>query len=437
MRTLRLLCVRSGGYAYGQEVTIGDTEPESPESGDYWIDTKNNALKRWNEATGAWVEVASGYVKIASANIAQGLKAGDGVTIEGIPDIESILGSVKDGAFVIESVFSDKENGNAGDFIVVKGVMNDVEFGSTLPLTISKTMPDMDYVISCGNRLWGCKYGKVGDKWVNEIYCSKLGDFTNWSCFEGLSTDSYTASCGSEGEFTGAVAYGGRPIFFKENCMHIVYGSYPAEFQITETACRGVQSGCHKSLAIVNEVLYYKARVGVMAYDGSLPVEVSSQFGDEMYDSAIACGHKNKLYMFMSGPQTSSIGHLFIYDTKRGLWHKESGIKIHDLCVIKDEIYYIEMSSASSLGWNIHTLLGSGITEEEVEWECETGIIGLNQPDHKYISRLDVRLSVEYGSQVEFYIQYDNENKWRHLYTAEHQISKRCGCPEDGHSQYL
>ena len=166
-----------------------------------------------------------------------------------------------------------------------------------------------------------------------------------------------------------------------------------------------------------------------MAYDGSLPVEVSSQFGDEMFDSAIACGHKNKLYMFMSGPQTSSIGHLFIYDTKRGLWHKESGIKIHDLCVIKDEIYYTEMSSAGSLGWNIHTLLGSGITEEEVEWECETGIIGLNHPDHKYISRLDVRLSVEYGSQVELYIQYDNENKWRHLYTAEHQISKKMWLP--------
>ena len=37
---------------------------------------------------------------------------------------------------------------------------------------------------------------------VNEIYASKLGDFRNWRCFEGLSTDSYAAARGSDGAFT-------------------------------------------------------------------------------------------------------------------------------------------------------------------------------------------------------------------------------------------
>lgn len=419
---------QKGGYTYDKEITTASVAPETPENGDYWLDTANGALKRWNEVKGEWLEVASSYIKIAAAGIASGFKAGDGVTIDGIPEVSYFMGSVRDGAFVLDSVYRDEENGYTGDYIVVTGVMNSSTFESALPVTVSRSMPDMDYIVSAGNRLWGCKFGKVGNTWLNEIYCSKLGDFTNWNCFEGISTDSYTASCGSEGEFTGAAVYGGRPIFFKENCMHIVYGSYPAEFQITETACRGVQSGCHKSIATVNEILYYKARAGIMAYDGSLPVEVSSQFGDAMYDEAVACGHKNKLYVFMTNAGTCE-NSLFVYDTKRGLWHKESGIRIHDLCVIKDEIYYTTLNSFGELGWNIYTLLGSGITEETVDWEAETGLIGLSHPDHKYISRIDVRLSMEYGSEVSFYIKYDVDSKWEKLYTAEHKYDKKLWLP--------
>ena len=74
----------------------------------------------------------------------------------------------------------------------------------------------MDFVIESGNRLWGCRYGKaLNGETVNEIYASKLGDFRNWYCFAGISTDSYTASVGTDGAFTGAVTYMGRPIFFK------------------------------------------------------------------------------------------------------------------------------------------------------------------------------------------------------------------------------
>ena len=68
-------------------------------------------------------------------------------------------------------------------------------------------------MIECGNRLWGCKYGLVDGETVNEIYASKLGDFKNWNCFAGLSTDSYAAARGSDGPFTGAADYLGQPRF--------------------------------------------------------------------------------------------------------------------------------------------------------------------------------------------------------------------------------
>ena len=69
-----------------------------------------------------------------------------------------------------------------------------------------RSVPEMDFVIESGNRLWGCKYGVVDGKAVNEIYASKLGDFKNWNCYAGRSTDSYVATRGSDGPFTGVHA---------------------------------------------------------------------------------------------------------------------------------------------------------------------------------------------------------------------------------------
>ena len=55
--------------------------------------------------------------------------------------------------------------------------------GRTLPRTsIHRLVPDLDFVVENGNRLWGCRY----DGQVNEIYASCLGDFTNWWRFDGV-----------------------------------------------------------------------------------------------------------------------------------------------------------------------------------------------------------------------------------------------------------
>ena len=72
----------------------------------------------------------------------------------------------------------------------------------------------------------------------------------------GISTDSWVGSVGTDGQFTGAITHLGYPLFFKETVLHKVYISQNGAHSIQDTACRGVQSGCGDSLAIVNEVLY-------------------------------------------------------------------------------------------------------------------------------------------------------------------------------------
>ena len=224
-----------------------------------------------------------------------------------------------------------------------------------------------------------------------------------------LSTDSYAVSCGSDGEFTGAIVHLGYPLFFKENFMHKVYGDYPANFRLQNTACRGVQRGSHRSLAIVNETLYYKAGNAVCAYDGSLPVEISYVLGDVRYSNAVSGAHGNKYYISMK--TADGVFHLFAYDTARAMWHKEDNLHVDCFCSFSGELYAIDHETKKIL-----TMLGSATPHEgKVAWMAETGVIGMAMTDMKYISRIVLRMSLEIGAQITVKIQYDSIGDWNQV----------------------
>ena len=269
-------------------------------------------------------------------------------------------------------------------------------------------MPDLDYVTEAENRLWGCKYGLVDGETVNEIYCCALGDFKNWNQFMGLSTDSYAASVGTDGPWTGAITHLGYPIFFKENFLHKVYISSSGAHRIADTACRGVQSGSSRSLCVVNETLYYKSRTDICAYDGSLPVSVSSAMGTERYSEAAAGASGDKYYISMK--DKAGKWHLFVLDTAKGFWHREDAT--HALCFARcdDELYYIDAETKKLMAVN-----GTdGIKETAVEWSATTGLMGYNYVEHKYVSRFNIRMKLPEGSKADMYLEYDSDGIWHH-----------------------
>lgn len=399
------------GSAY-DDVRVSPNAPtitEAMESGEedipLWLDTssKPNSLKQYSKSSAMWMSIATTYVKISSPGIGKAFNVNDGVKISGIDDTQ--LADLNN-----TMIIWDKGD----DYIVVTGIINKV-ISQTNPITIERRMPNMDFVIESENRLWGCRYGVANNgEVVNEIYASKLGDFKNWNCFMGISTDSYAATVGSDGQFTGAITHLGYPLFFKEKCMHKVFGNFPSNYQITTTACRGVQKGSHKSLAIVNEVLYYKSRTAICAFDGSLPKEISYALGEVNYDNAVACSHGNNYYISMREVANDK-WHLFVYDTAKGMWHKEDNTRVDDFCSCRGELYYVDHTDKY-----IKTMLGSGEKDSrKVEWMAETGIIGTDHPDKKYISKLNIRMSLEIGSRILVYIQYDSEDKWDFLFRME------------------
>lgn len=407
---------RADGTEYKADY-IQASEPSAPKTLALWVDTSTqpHSLKQYSKGTNMWVGVETTYVKISSAGIGKAFREYDGVTINGLKgkELTSETGEALDDRSQLEAIEGAAIVYACGDdYLCVIGIL-DAAVTISNAVTVARKMPAMDFVIENENRLWGCRYGLNNDgEVVNELYASKLGDFRNWNCFMGISTDSYAVSLGSDGPFTGAIAHAGHPLFWKENYLHNVFGQIPANFSVQTTTCRGVQKGSARSLAIVNEILYYKAQHAICAYDGSIPVEVSAALGEDRYVAAVAAAYGNKYYISMQHAVTGK-NSLFVYDTAKGMWHKEDDLRAYLLCPCREELY------CGTEDQKIITMLGSGEAyEHTVPWMCETGIIGGSNPEKKYLVKLNIRIISEPGARFWFYADYDSAGQWQALGTV-------------------
>lgn len=391
------------GNIYNISTVSGD-EPTDPVNGEIWVDTSGSTkvMMQWSTTQSMWVSIPTVYTKItfrSMGTIPQLFKQFDGVKITGTARPDDL-----DGEKILYAVGGDA---TTGDYIVVVGLLDAALTAQECSVVISRSVPQMDYVCECQNRLWGCYYGLSDGKVINEIYCCALGDFKNWRQYMGLSTDSWTASVGSDGQWTGAVNYLGHPCFFKENRIHTVTVSSAGAHQIEETICRGVQKGSWKSLVVVDEVLYYKSRTDVCAWQGGFPKDVSYGLGEnEKFSDAAAGCYRGNYYISMKDQDNH--WHLFVLNTKYMIWYREDDLHVQCFCRVDDELYCIEAGTGKLLALNGTT----GTLEENVTWMAESGILYYETPDRKYISRFNVKVWLAEGAQMNIYAQYDSDGTW-------------------------
>lgn len=416
--TVRVTLAKGDGTPYG-EYTEGDTAPENPENGQLWLDTSGDApvMKTWSEAQGLWVAETTTYVLVSATGLGQGLKALDGVTVSGLEE---------------DGLNGDWILTDAGpDYILFTGILQKT-LTQTGEVRVERTCPEMDFVVEKDNRLWGCSSAD------HEIYCCKLGDPTNWRAYQGVATDSYAVTVGTPGPFTGAAVSGSAVIFFKENCLHRVYGTQPSNFTVYVDNLRGVQQGCHKSAVRVNEYLYYKSVFDVCVYADSEVAGISAALGTESYKNAVAgvCG--NRLYLSMEDQEGA--WQLLVYDTAAGVWTREDGT--HALgfasCLTETfmlradgELYALlpgEYNKDFFMVGSDYTVYAQEETDEEVSWELRTGEILRELPDHKYIGKIQLYLELDPGARAEVALRRDG-GAWEKVQELSGGDQRRCTLP--------
>lgn len=306
--------------------------------------------------------------------------------------------------------------------------VNEKEYEDLDCFAICRSVPDLAYVTEYNNRLWGCSEDG------HEIYCTKLGDPDNWYAYEGISTDAEAITVGSDGDFTGCTAFNGQILFFKEDCIHKVYGDYTPYTAVTLNV-KGVQKGSWQGIAVIDGVLYYKARDGIYAYTGAMPYKISSPLGREVFYDAVfgTCGKK----LYCSMKDGTGKYKLFVYDTSTGVWTREQDTYMKFTCECSGEMYFVDGTdgkiytvggSKGNLNLTVLKQTYNGKTyggqnpfiptaEGNFEWFFETGEIGLDSAGKKSISRYMMRLKLDAGAFLKISLMYDSSGIWQEYRT--------------------
>ena len=365
------------GYVYG----ASGAYPNNGYSAGYWY--VNEGVSGYNGT------VTVGYKIISSLDVDSFLDnfiAGDVVKLSGCT---SIAANNVD-TLTIHAVTATKIT------FTVDTLASGSEAGT---VKIEREIPALDFICANDNRLWG----------VNSegVYASAWADPTNFKKLAGLSTDSYFAEVGSAGEFTGVFSYSGDALLFKEDKMYRVFGNFPAEYSIQSYDIAGLQSGCEKSMAIINETLFYKGKEGVYALSGSTPQLISQPLELSKHFNAKAGADGAHYYISMQ--DDAGLWHLFVFDTITKLWIREDDSQAIEFAYQNGSLH---MLSANNSLYKLNDVNST----EEVEWEAEFAVFFGDTLSRKTNNRLFLRVDLEAESLFEIEVKFD-EGEFRRVFS--------------------
>jgi hypothetical protein len=263
---------------------------------------------------------------------------------------------------------------------------------------IDRRCPDLDFVMEKNNRLWGCCAAD------NTIYACRLGDPETWFQYQALADDSYAVSVASDGLFTGIASTSSHMCFFKDGCIHRVWGTLPSNFQLDTAEAYSVQSGSWDSVAVVNDMVFYKSHLGIMAYDGYKPVLISSNFGNHDYRNGVGGTDGIKYYVCLQDENDD--WNMFVYDIQKKLWHKEDNAHALRFCFHNNEMLFVTSDGVLS----VHE--GGDIP---FNWMAVFGDYYERAENKKIYSKFTMRCQMESGSSLSIYMMYDG-GEWQPTY---------------------
>lgn len=327
-------------------------------------------------------------------------KVGDGVEISGcVGDM-----AINNGVHIIRKIEGRVLTFN--DNIFAAGT-------ATENVVIARKVPDLTCICQSDNRLWGAE--------GHTIYASALGDPSNFFVYDNLSTDSYSVAVGTDGEFTGCIDYGSAVLFWKDDCVHKVLGNYPAQYEVYTYTVPGIQKGSEKSAVIINEVLYYKGRMGVYAYTGGTPSLITAKFGSKRFFDATAGTDGTNYYISMK--DEDGVWELYVFDTERGIWLREEEIHVADFALAEGVVYFIDESNGKLMRF------GAGDEKEGlIPWSAEFCEFDEHINGKKAYSKLYFRVEAESGAWFKVELSRDN-GPFRQVFMSHSEKTKNYQIP--------
>lgn len=385
-------------------VLASATEPE--QNGYDWLDTGASpiVLKRKNDS-GTWEETSAERWFFMQTGLHEVFRENDTICITAAGQFQfkqaRVCSVLQNQILITGEIFSDSSSGNE--------------------LHIQRPFPLIDHAVAVGNRIWGCRCGENADgAFVNEVFCSALGDPLTWTRFGTGADDCYSASLGVPGAFTGAAALYDDVVFFKENAVICVAGSEPADFRVSCNEGKGVRLGCEKSIQKLGASLVYCGVDGVYRSNGVYAVRLCDGFLPVALENAVGGVLGEKYYL--SAQNTKGEYETFVFHAGKDTWHREDNkLKVQHYVRQRNCLYMLcEPFVQTVLGMTVHCimiyvtdhdapgkytncLLADGTTEDDyaymrddaVDWYALTKQLDFDEGNVKRINEVSVRFELD------------------------------------------
>lgn len=204
-------------------------------------------------------------------------------------------------------------------------------------------VPQFDCACSHGNRLW------IGSRNGEMVQASALGSPFEFYNLGVLSTDSWYAEVGTPGAFTGITSWQNRILAFKEEWIHVIYGTEPSNFSLEKSYANGCI--CKESIANVANSVIWLSHDGFYEYSGGVPKRISDKLNTK-YISCVAFGDIRRY--FARCEKENGEHELIIFDTETGFWTKLSDFEIKGGEQLGDKVYIYDSENVYILGGGEH-----------------------------------------------------------------------------------
>ena len=179
-------------------------------------------------------------------------------------------------------------------------------------------------------------------------------------------------------------------------------GGYPAEYSLYTYDIEGLQKGCHKSMQVINEVLFYMGLHGVYAYSGGTPSLISANFGDHTFTDGVAGNDGDSYFLSVKDGDEH---HLFVYEIQSGTWVLEDSTNVVDFARIGKDLYFAD---ANGSVW-----LEDGREDDpDIRWMAQFTPFYETVEGRKSYSRILLRLELPKGSYLSAEVRTDG-GKWK------------------------
>lgn len=393
-------------------VTYSATEPSSPTDMQYWMniaDADNPVLMRYSTVMHQWsvIKAYTGIEFETGSYPPHSLFLNDLLHVAASVDDFAKFGKDRNYVKIVKLT-----EGNYTK-IVLDNVLLKANHSSA-NISFWRDIPVIDGVMECNNRLWSCHSGIINGEYINEIYASQLGSFTNWYAYEGLAGDSYAATIGVAGKFTGMAVLNNRPVFLKEGNIIKVYGDYPANYQVITQRTNGCINA--DTLVGTGDRIYYAGRDGIYCYDDATARNISQSLDynpDKFEYDGRAAVFNERYYI------SSSDGIIYVYDIKKDMWSTRTSLKgkqILQICEVYNNLCAVMRDGADTQLYILEKSVGHSFEDltdvaEPAEFDIVTGLYTFD-PYASYLSKIDLRYSLEFGGNIFIEVAYDGNENW-------------------------